>query len=87
MIFTTETGSTYEINDDGGVPYVRRLNSWYEKRADGEWIKLLNTPKVELGGNVTLVLESLSEYGPDDHGTIGGGATVRRTSRVTEVWA
>ena len=82
MRFTTESGSTYEINGS----MVRRVNPGYEKRADGEWKELLNEPEIVLGGHVLLVMESLADYGPDDYVSGGGGPTVRRTSRVTEVW-
>lgn len=87
MRFKTETGSTYEIRGDE----IRRLNPDYTKRADGEWVRLLNSPKVEVGYRVLLELEPLHEYGEDDSGVDSQGVvpdvTIRTTSRVTEVWA
>lgn len=81
MIFHTETGSTYEIAESK----VRRVNAEAAKRADGEWVRLLNDPWVEVGFSVLLVLEPLSGYGPDDYGFEDGLLTTRKTSRVTSI--
>lgn len=80
--FTTYSGSTYEIRNGE----VRRLNEGYGKRADGEWVMLLNAPVIEVGQSAILVLDSLSPYGPDDYGTPPEEAdiyTTRVTSPVT----
>lgn len=80
--FTTLSGSTYEISGDR----VRRVNPGYEKRADGDWVQLINIPTVTVGAAAVLVLDSLGPYGPDDHGSIGPAeATTRVTSIVQTV--
>jgi hypothetical protein len=85
--FTTETGSTYEIDGDK----VRRVGEyWNAKRADGEWVRLAGElPEVVVGEPVTLILESLSAYGPDDDGVENSPSpvTFRKTSRVKSVLA
>jgi len=81
MIFHTETGSTYEMKDGK----IRRINPEASKRADGEWVTLLNDPYIEVGVSALLVLEPLSGYGPDDYGVEDGGVTTRRTSYVTSI--
>ena len=78
MIFTTYSGSTYEIKDG----QVRRLNEGYAKRADGEWVTLSNDPVVEIGEPVVMILESLAIRGPDDYGTPTWAADTH-TTRVT----
>ena len=78
MIFTTYSGSTYEIKDG----QVRRLNEGYAKRADGEWVTLSNDPVVEIGEPVVMILESLANRGPDDYGTPEWAADTH-TTRVT----
>ena len=78
MIFTTYSGSTYEIKDG----QVRRLNEGYAKRADGEWVTLANDPVVEIGEPVVMILESLASRGPDDYGTPAWAADTH-TRRVT----
>ncbi len=81
MIFHTETGSTYEISEGK----VRRFNADSSKRADGEWVALLNDPQIEVGAPVLFILERLSNYGPDDYGVHDGFLTTRRTSCVTSI--
>ena len=78
MIFTTYSGSTYEIKDG----QVRRLNEGYAKRADGEWVALANDPVVEIGEPVVMILESLASRGPDDYGPPAWAADTH-TTRVT----
>ena len=78
MIFTTYSGSTYEIKDGR----VRRLNEGYAKRADGEWVNLANDPVVEIGEPVVMILESLASRGPDDYVTPVWAADTH-TTRVT----
>lgn len=78
MIFTTYSGSTYEIKDG----QVRRLNEGYAKRADGEWVTLANDPVVEIGEPVVMLLESLASRGTDDYGTPAWAADTH-TTRVT----
>ena len=84
MIFTTISGSKYEIKDG----LVRRVNPGYTKRADGEWVRLINTPIVEIGEPVLLTMDSLSEYGADDYGTPPEDSspyTTRVTSLVSSI--
>jgi hypothetical protein len=84
MRFTTATGSTYEIDGDK----VRRVGAEDNgKRADGEWVQLLNTPEIEVGRSALLILECLSSYGPDDEGNLepDSPVTFRRTSAVVSV--
>lgn len=86
MRFTTESGSVYEIREVNGLHReVRRVNDGFGKRADGEWVRLLQHSPVEVGVNVILEMVSLSPYGPDDSGNRDGGPTVRRTAPVVEV--
>lgn len=85
MKFSTYSGSEYEIQDG----MVRRLNSNYGKRADGEWIWLIEEPVVKVGESAILRMKSLSSYGEDDlwtpreHTT---AITTRITSTVTEIY-
>lgn len=85
MIFKTVSGSHYEIQDG----YIRRINPLEEKRADGEWIELIEEPNVVVGERVTLVMKSLAPYGPDDYEkTIRGdvlGVTARITTEVERI--
>lgn len=62
MLFKTETGSLYEIEEG----MVRRVNPDHPKMADGEWIELIQEPEVEIGKRVSLVTTSLFPYGMDD---------------------
>lgn len=85
MKFTTVSGSEYEIKDG----FVRRINPLAGKRADGEWVKLIQEPVIEVGESAILRTESLRKYGPDDYGTPDDQAddvTTRVTSTVTGVW-
>lgn len=87
MKFLTESGSIYEI--DGN--HVRRINEGYEKRADGEWVRLVDPPLIVREGEpVVLRLESLANYGPDDYeNTVQvtpDAETVRVTTPVVRVW-
>lgn len=86
ILFTTISGSKYEIKDG----LVRRVNPGHTKRADGEWVRLINTPIVEIGEPVLLTMTSLSEYGADDYGTLPEDSspyTTRVTSLVSSVEA
>lgn len=96
MKFSTYSGSEYEIvpgylDPGSGIEspaMVRRVNPSYEKRADGEWTRLVNNPIIEVGQPVILTMTSLSEYGSDDYGTPEEDAspyTTRITSTVTEI--
>ena len=85
MKFLTESGSIYEI-DEGCIRRIP-VNVGHLKRADGEWIRLMETPKIEVGECAFLVLENLSEYGEDDYGNlVKSEATWRRTSPVERIW-
>lgn len=78
----TETGSTYQF-DDGRV---RRVNTDAEKRGDGRWLSLIAQVEPTVGESMMLIVESLSDEGPDDEGNvINGDVTFRRTSRVVEI--
>ena len=85
MKFLTESGSIYEIDGD----HIRRIpaNPGEAKRADALWVRLMKTPRVEVGECAFLVLENLSEYGEDDYGNlVKSEATWRRTSPVERIW-
>lgn len=86
--FETATGSTYEIVEHPSGRVIRRVNSEAGKRADGEWIRLVNDPLLAVGESAYLAMESLSNYGSDDYGTHKEDAspyTFRTTSTVTKV--
>ena len=85
MKFLTESGSIYEIDGD----HIRRINERPQgaKRADGEWVRLMETPKIGVGECAFLVLENLSEFGEDDYGNlVKSESTWRRTSPVERIW-
>lgn len=87
--FHTETGSRYEIERHYGLARIRRHNPDWGKRADDEWVPLLNDPHLEVGFPAILRMASLSALGPDDHGAPQGNdsvATIRTTSRVTAIY-
>lgn len=89
MRFTTVSGSEYEIVNHPSGSVVRRLNTKYGKRADGEWIRLFNSPVIEVGEVAILTMHSLSEYGYDDIGTpeeLASEYTTRVTSTITGVF-
>lgn len=82
--FKTESGSEYVINDG----MVRRVNSKRGKRADGEWVRLINDPVIEVGARAVLVVESLRRFGPDDLKTgdeLAADYSTRITSEIVEV--
>ncbi len=83
MKFKTVSGSEYEMSDG----WIRRTNEGYEKRGDGEWARLLNKPRIEVGSPAYLILEPLSGFGDDDQEeqVENPQATFRTTSLVTEV--
>lgn len=84
MKFLTESGSIYEIDGD----HIRRINTEARKRADGEWIRLLEEPVVWEGYPVRLVMESLSSHGPDDYGNRDSvePMTIRTSTPVERIW-
>lgn len=85
MRFETETGSVYELKGS----LVRRVNGAAEKRGDGSWLLLLNTPDIKLGSRAELLLEPLDKLGPDDEGNLensGAMATWRTTSIVVGIY-
>lgn len=89
MRFNTATGSEYEIIQHPSGSVVRRLNTNYQKRVDGEWVRLLNEPVIEVGEQTVLVVPSLSAFGADDIGTpeqFASEHTTRTTSIITEVF-
>lgn len=89
MRFKTATGSEYEIVQHPSGSVVRRLNAKHEKRADGEWVRLLNEPVIEVGEQALLTMSSLSAFGADDIGTpedLASEYTTRVTSTITEVF-
>ncbi len=83
LTFETYTGSTYQIEDTPAGGFVRRVNSDQKKRGDERWVRLHNNPIVEVGSSVFLVLDSLKEEGPDDHGNVVGDEDERFTYRTT----
>lgn len=89
MKFQTESGSVYEIDGD----HIRRVNTLATKRADGEWLRMVTVPEVELGQPVRTAIESLAQYGPDDEGNETGEVdeetykfTYRVTTPVERIW-
>lgn len=83
MRFATVSGSEYEIVNHPAGKMIRRVNDNYGKRADGDWIRLLNTPELWVGFPAYLKLGLLSKYGPDDEGNeVEEGFTWRTTSSV-----
>ena len=84
MKFMTSSGSMYEIESGR----VRRVNPGHEKRADGEWVTLVNDPAIRVGEQAYLVTESLRRYGSDDYGTSDDEASphsIRVTTPVTYI--
>lgn len=71
MIVHTETGSVYEITDF----HIRRRNPNGPLRRDGEWVPFHTFTTPQVGEPMVFELEPLGD----------GVATLRRTSRVTEV--
>ena len=81
---TTQSGSVYELNEPGTK--IRRVEGSHDLRADGEWVRLLEPlPSEDLTGlRLFLVLEPLSDFGPDswDQELSGATHTTRTTSPV-----
>lgn len=69
----TETGSVYEFG--GSMRHVRRIEFEHGLRRDTEWPDLLETPVIEVGRPMSLLLEPLGY----------GDVTVRTTGRVTKI--
>lgn len=72
LVFETYSGSRYEINKGR----VRRLNPSHRLREDDKWLDVCNTPDIEVGKPVTLILEPLAK---------DMEVTVRTTSEVTGI--
>lgn len=89
MKFWTESGSKYEVRVTGYTTegyFIRRVNDSHVKRGDEEWQELLSPPEIEVGLPATLLMKSLSDYGPDDEGNVGGtNVTMRRTTEVVRI--
>lgn len=84
MKFETETGSAYQIKDG----LVRRIPAdGNEKRADGEWVRLVGEPDIRVGYSARMVIETLAAYGSDDEGNVASESpvTYRTTSRVVSI--
>ena len=79
-VFETYSGSRYGINQGK----VRRLNPTAKKRGDGNWHRLYILPELWVGAPAILVMESLSKYGEDDYGNVGG-LTTRTTSDIIDI--
>ena len=89
MKFRTKSGSEYEIVEHPAGKVVRRINTNYQQRVDGEWVRLLNEPVIEVGGQAILTMPSLSEFGYDDIGTpeeLASEYTTRVTSPIIGVF-
>lgn len=88
---TTESGAAYEYDDTPGAERIRRLadDGDTKKRRDGDWLALFEPPiHLAPGRRMILVLEPLTAYGPDDHGTPqgeGGGFSTRITTPVVNI--
>jgi hypothetical protein len=74
MRVRTESGTEYRFNAD--MTQVRRGGS-HPLRQDEQWIDLFEKPFVQVGLPMTLLLSPLSEL---------ADVTVRRTTRVLEMW-
>jgi hypothetical protein len=73
MEFQTETGSTYEVEDD----MIRRVEHTHDMRRDGEWLRILKIIyPIEVGSRAYFLLEPLGE---------GAITTLRLTSLVTDI--
>lgn len=75
--FRTASGTTYELSRDQSR--IRRISLYGNPnmRHDGDWLKMLRTPDIQVGSPVILVLEPLGE---------GAAATFRTTTTVEEVY-
>lgn len=81
--FETESGSVYEIRrTPWDYSEVRRVNTGAEKRADGEWVRLISFSTLEVGYPLLLEMENLGKYGPDDEGNRHGSFVTHRTTTV-----
>jgi len=81
---TTKSGAIYEFKGD----QVRRVNASHKKRADGEWVKLIQVipRRPEVGQMMILVIESLADHGPDDEGTTTpSDVTTRSTTTIVDI--
>lgn len=74
MIFTTQSGSIYEVS---GLR-VRRIpgEGAGDLREDGDWLDLVDAPKVEVGRSARLIIRGIGH---------SSNFTVRTTTPVTEV--
>lgn len=85
MKFITKSGSHYEIEKGR----IRRFNPLEPEAADGEWVELMEYPRVAVGERVMLVTKSLEEFGEDDiESTTRSdilGVTARLTSEVERI--
>ena len=84
-ILDTESGARYLVAENA----IKRVGPG-AKRADGEWIELLEPlPAGDLVGlRLYLVLEPLSGHGPDDYGNWHSTEPTRRltTAVVYDSW-
>lgn len=74
--FRTKSGTVYDFNEDHSQ--IRRIDLYGnpQLRHDGEWITLMQKPRIEVGRPAMLFLEPLGE----------GNTTVRTTTTVEEVY-
>ena len=87
MMFVTESGSEYQTRrTPWDYEEIRRVNPGTAKRADGDWVRLVNLSDLVVGLPAWIVMESLSDYGPDDHGAhCSPGVTTRMTTPITRI--
>lgn len=70
---TTETGSTYIIDQDN--QRVKRENPNSALRKDDKWLQYTNISDITVGKGITFILEPLGE----------GDCTLRQTSQVITI--
>jgi len=75
--FRTASGTVYDFNE--AHTKIRRIDLYgnSQMRHDGEWLRLLDKPVIEVGKPAVLMLEPLSEL---------AHTTVRTTTTVEEVY-
>lgn len=81
--FTTESGSVYEIrNTPWDYQEVRRVNPAAPKRADGQWVRLIDVSPLAEGRAVILLTANPDERDERDEPNT---ATYRTTTIVTSI--
>ena len=81
---TTASGTVYTLDDANAR--VRR-ESQNKLRGDEQWQGMFNKPEVEVGHIMVLLINPLSDFGPDSYGNLVPDApyTTRLTTPVTNI--